>query len=271
MSYEGQSGSAAHGGSGGTEDTFSLDTDEWITEVRGRSGAMLDQLQFFTSKDRVSPVYGGNGGEPFSESRANSVIKAFFGRSGSGLDQLGMYFEDAKPMSMEITSINYDIGGMSMVTQPPWAAMVVLLENNTSLPQQVSQSRAISVTDTSTTTISETTEVSITMKFTTDFIFEKEEITVGFRQSVSYSTGSSHAEQNTYTVNFQATVPPNSSIKATCMVRQGTYDVPYTATANVTYQDKPAPVTQTLHGILKGVATASVDAEYGPAVAAHSA
>ena len=270
-SYDGQSGSTAHGGGGGTEDTFSLDSNEWITEVHGRSGDGVDQLQFYTNLGRVSPVYGGNGGNPFVESRPNSIVKAFFGRSGAGLDQIGMYFEDAKPLSIEVTNIDYDIGGLSMVAQPPEAAMVVMLENKTSSPQQVTQSRSIAVTDTSTTTISESTEISVTMKFTTDFLFEKEEVTLGFKQSVSYSTGSSHSEQNTYTVQFAATVPPNSSIKGTCMVRKGVYDVPYTATAKVTYQDRPAPVIQTLHGILKGVATTSVDAEYSQAVAAQGA
>jgi hypothetical protein len=96
VSYAGQSGSTAHGGGGGSEDTFSLDPDEWITEVHGRSGDMVDQLQFLTSKGRVSPVYGGNGGNAFIESWPKSVVKAIFGRSGAGLDQIGMYFEDAK-------------------------------------------------------------------------------------------------------------------------------------------------------------------------------
>ena len=68
-------GAPLTGGRGGTEDTFLLDTNEWMTEVRGRSGSQLDQVQFFTNLGRVSPVYGGNGGNPFSESLNNSVIK----------------------------------------------------------------------------------------------------------------------------------------------------------------------------------------------------
>jgi hypothetical protein len=87
VAYKGTHGSS-HGGGGGSEDTFDLEDDEWLTEIRGRSGALLDQGQFFLSSGRVSPVYGGYGGAPFAESRANMIVKAFFGRSGLYIDQL---------------------------------------------------------------------------------------------------------------------------------------------------------------------------------------
>jgi hypothetical protein len=45
-------------------------------------------------------------------------------------------------------------------------------------------------------------------------------------------------------------------MKGTCVIEQGTYDVPYTATAKVTYQDRPT-ATMRLHGILKGVTAAT--------------
>ena len=175
-----------------------------------------------------------------------------------------MYFEDAKPIAIEITSINYDLGQLNIVEQPPLAVLTVLLQNATSSPQQLTQSRTFQTTDTGTTTFSETTEVSVQMNFSSDFLVTNSGYTVGFKQGVTYSTGSSHSEQNTYTVQFQATVPPNSSVKGTCSVRQGTYDVPYEAIANVTYQDRPSPTTMTLHGILKGLATALGEAEYDP-------
>jgi hypothetical protein len=49
-----------------------------------------------------------------------------------------------------------------------------------------------------------------------------------------------------------------SKIKATCIGRQSAYDVPWTATANVTYQDQPAPQTVTLHGTQTGVTTKAI-------------
>jgi len=268
VSYDGQPGSNAHGGNGGTQDTFSLGSDEWVTEIHGRSGSQLDQVQFFLNSGRVSPVYGGNGGNPFSESRNGSVVKAFFGRSGSLVDQLGFYFENAKPLLVEITSLNYDLSNLNILDLAPQSVKTVQLINGTSVTQQVSQQDSVQVTDTDTTSISETTEVSVSVQFSANFLFVlKSQVTVGFKQGITYATGSSHTVQTTQTVNFQATVPANSTIQADCIVRQSTYDVPWTATANVTYQDRPQPVTMTLHGTLTGLAVTSVEAQYEPAKA----
>ncbi|GJJ14535.1 hypothetical protein Clacol_008800 [Clathrus columnatus] len=44
---------------------FELDSEEYITKIRGRSGKYINQLQFFTNKGRISPPYGGSGGNLF--------------------------------------------------------------------------------------------------------------------------------------------------------------------------------------------------------------
>lgn len=76
-----------HGGSGGTEQQFSLDADEYINRIEGRSGAEVDQLTFFTSKGRRYGPYGGNGGLPFEIT--GGPVNGFFGRSGSRVDAIG--------------------------------------------------------------------------------------------------------------------------------------------------------------------------------------
>jgi hypothetical protein len=266
-SYDGQPGSNAHGGNGGNQDTFSLGPDEWVTQIRGRSGSLLDQVQFFLNSGRVSPVYGGNGGNPFTENRANSVVKSFFGRSGSQVDQLGFYFEDAKPLSIDITSMNFSLAQLNVAAMPPEVAMTVLLKNSTSGSQQVGQTEAIAVTDTSTTSVTETNQANVSFTVKTDFLVTGSSVTVGYTHGQTTMTGSTNAVAKTYTVNFQATVPANSTIQGNCIVRQSTYDVPWTATAEVTYQDRPQPTIMTLHGTLTGVATTAVEAEYDPAKA----
>jgi hypothetical protein len=254
----------ARGGSGGREDTFNLDDNEWLTELRGRSGSELDQVQFVLSSGRISPVYGGNGGQAFTERRYNSVIKAFFGRSGSLVDQLGVYFEDAKPVAIDITAINYDLSRFDIMAMPPLAMEKVFLDNRTSTPQQVTQAVTVKVTDSTTTSITETHEVSTSFTVEVNAEITKESLTVGCKQGESGMTGQSHSEERDYTVTFQATVPANSTITGTCVARQSTYNVPWTATGQVTYQDRQ-PQTMTLHGMLKGVQTTSVEAEYEPA------
>mmetsp|Transcript_15971 Transcript_15971/g.26098 ORF Transcript_15971/g.26098 Transcript_15971/m.26098 type:complete len:767 (-) Transcript_15971:1560-3860(-) len=59
----------AFGGTGGNENPpFELQQDEYIIQVKGHKGAYVDQIQFVTNLGRVSPVYGGPGGEEFSHS-----------------------------------------------------------------------------------------------------------------------------------------------------------------------------------------------------------
>lgn len=262
VSYDGQPGSNAHGGYGGTEDKFDLGPHEWVTEVHGRSATYLDQVQFYLSSGRVSPVYGGNGGNAFVERRRNSVVKAIFGRSGSLVDQLGFYFEDAKPLAIVLTSLNYDLSHLNVLALAPESVLTVILNNATSEKQTVTQMETVQTSDSSTTTIAETSEMSVSFTTKVDFLVTGASITTGYKEGDTYSTGSTHTDQKSYSVNFSAVVPANSSVAAHCLVRKGTYDVPWTATAEVTYSDRPQPTTMTLHGTLQGVTTTSVEAQY---------
>jgi hypothetical protein len=81
--------SARLGGAGGTGTMISLDSDEYITTVAGRSGTLVDQLTFFTNKGRVYGPYGGSGGTPFSTTVSDG-IKGFYGQSGSLVDKIGI-------------------------------------------------------------------------------------------------------------------------------------------------------------------------------------
>eukprot|EP00514_Thraustochytrium_sp_LLF1b_P003893 CAMPEP_0184507152 /NCGR_PEP_ID=MMETSP0198_2-20121128/93_1 /TAXON_ID=1112570 /ORGANISM="Thraustochytrium sp., Strain LLF1b" /LENGTH=685 /DNA_ID=CAMNT_0026896887 /DNA_START=781 /DNA_END=2838 /DNA_ORIENTATION=- len=54
------------GGGGHDNHPFELGPGEWISEIRGRRGMYLDQIQFFTNLGRESERYGSEGGEPFS-------------------------------------------------------------------------------------------------------------------------------------------------------------------------------------------------------------
>ena len=100
------SSGSGHGGYEGQMDTFSLDDDEWLTEIHGRSGSYLDQVVFYLNSGHVSPVYGGYGGVPFIEKMDKGIIKAFFGRSGSYVDQLGVYFAKLGPTPVLVTPVN---------------------------------------------------------------------------------------------------------------------------------------------------------------------
>ncbi len=82
---------ARHGGSGGREYTFTLDSDEYITGISGRCGDTVDSIRFHTNK-RTSPTFGGSGG--ITDFRfdvpAGNQAAGFVGRAGTTLDAIGL-------------------------------------------------------------------------------------------------------------------------------------------------------------------------------------
>jgi hypothetical protein len=80
-----------HGGSGGRQNSFRLDPDEYITGISGRYGERVDSFQIRTNR-RTSPMFGGSGGNrdylievPYGEQGVG-----FTGRSGIYLDAIGL-------------------------------------------------------------------------------------------------------------------------------------------------------------------------------------
>jgi len=261
IQYKGGS-SYPHGGTGGEEDVFYLNDDEWVTKIEGRSGKHLDQVQFILNSGERSPRYGGTGGEPFEEQMDGRIVKSVFGRSGSVIDQLGVYFEDAKPIEVLIKSMDYDIDQFNVLEMPPEAVMTAFLKNETPTEQHVEQSESISVSNTETTSISETHGLSVKFSVEHNWGLTKGGIEIGYNYENQHTTESSYNETRTSTYNFSAIVPANSTIKATCIARKSKFDIPWTATAQVTYQNLREPETQILHGMLKGIKVSALEAKY---------
>ncbi len=82
-----------HGGTGGRQNIFRLDSDEYIVGLSGRYGEYLDSIQIHTNK-RTSPLYGGDGGRQDYQVSVPSQNYAvgFSGRSGKYLDALGLIY-----------------------------------------------------------------------------------------------------------------------------------------------------------------------------------
>lgn len=80
-----------HGGDGGTAETFSLNDDEHITAISGRYGQYVDSIRFHTNM-RVSPTYGGSGGDAdyYYAAPPGWQIVGFYGRSGAYIDAIGI-------------------------------------------------------------------------------------------------------------------------------------------------------------------------------------
>ena len=81
-----------HGGNGGAQSIFFLNSGEYITSMWGRYGSYVDSIQFGTSAGRSSPKYGGNGGcaNFYYRAPAGYEIAGFYGRSGAYIDAIGV-------------------------------------------------------------------------------------------------------------------------------------------------------------------------------------
>jgi hypothetical protein len=78
-----------HGGTGGSESSFTLEKDEYINRIELRSGSEVDSLTFFTDTGNKFGPFGGSGGG--DHTIVGGPINGFFGRSGSRLDAIGAY------------------------------------------------------------------------------------------------------------------------------------------------------------------------------------
>ena len=83
------------GGGSGFRHTITLDADEYLTGISGRSGRYIDSIRFHTNK-RVTDSIGGRGGENeyHFEAAANAEVAGLFGRADWYMDQLGVVLRD---------------------------------------------------------------------------------------------------------------------------------------------------------------------------------
>jgi hypothetical protein len=98
-----------HGGSGGGQSIFRIDTDEYIVGLNIRYGEYIDSLQILTNK-RNSSYFGGSGGSNNYRMDIPSGYQAigFTGRAGEYLDSIGLTYI---PLSLRISGQTEIAGG----------------------------------------------------------------------------------------------------------------------------------------------------------------
>ena len=117
-----------HGGSGGSRNTFRLDSGEYIVGISGRCGDYIDSIQFQTNR-RESQLYGGSGGGrdyQISVPADNQVV-GFTGRAGIYLDAVGLVFSPISALQTSQAQIAGGRGG-SPFTDPGMAGGARIVE-----------------------------------------------------------------------------------------------------------------------------------------------
>jgi hypothetical protein len=95
----GSQSSDQFGGNGGNPFTFNIANGDYLTLISGSVGVnngsvLLFSLQFFTQQGNKSPVFGSATSTPFNfQAPPGYQISGIFGRSGSGVDALGVYLD----------------------------------------------------------------------------------------------------------------------------------------------------------------------------------
>ena len=99
ISYEvnGETVDLMHGGTGGTEDKFVLNPDEYVMGVYWCFGNIIDSITIVTNQ-RESPLYGGPGGNAHYcyVLGSDMEIVGFLGRAKKAIDAIGCVFR-ARP------------------------------------------------------------------------------------------------------------------------------------------------------------------------------
>lgn len=87
---------ARHGGAGGRDFIFRLDSDEYVIGLSGRYGDNIDSLLIHTNK-RTSQLFGGRGGDRAFRVGvpAGNQAVGFAGRAGDYLDAIGLTYSTA--------------------------------------------------------------------------------------------------------------------------------------------------------------------------------
>jgi hypothetical protein len=104
--------SPRHGGSGGQQHVFRLDSNEYIVGLSGRYGTNIDSIQIRTNK-RTSQPFGGSGGNRdyrVDVTPGNQAV-GFVGRAGSYLDAIGLTFIPLRRQAAEQETVVGGSGG----------------------------------------------------------------------------------------------------------------------------------------------------------------
>jgi hypothetical protein len=241
-----------------------LGPDEDINRIEGRSGSRIDRLQFFTNKGRSSPLYGGNGGNPFVLYADGKVLKYFEGRSGSELDALRAFWWPIQPVAYYVTNVKYDIPDAVLSGAAPYVAGSITLTNASSVSQSTNQSTSIAVSETSSwsNTVGGKIGVKTTFKTGIPFIAEGK-VEVSAEISESYTWGETKGTTKTVGTQVTVNIPPHSQITASFVAQRQEVNIPYSCVWTTDFSNgtkKEEYVT----GTYKGVLVTAVTVSYGP-------
>jgi hypothetical protein len=113
-----------HGGTAADQQcaNFDLGAGEYISELVGRASQYVDAVGYITNLGRRSPMFGGPGGEGFSQSLGlGNRFHGLAGSSGGWLDRIGLVepaggpgggslFEDMLPAGKRVNAIEVCVG-----------------------------------------------------------------------------------------------------------------------------------------------------------------
>lgn len=274
--------SPRHGGglgqSGGTYKVLELKPGDFITEITGQSGDVVDKL-CFSVNGGASTCYGGGGGKAFQVSSNGRPLRAIAGRSADSLDNIGFYF--GNKASIDVGSIKYDDKTLesAIATAPDQRAYQILTNTSQTSPTVTysdTTERSYSETIFWQNEVAESDTHSVGVKFT---IGNKAGPTGGVEGSAELNYQYTHTNQvtktngnskttgvtNTKAYSTQIALPPGQSVRVTSNWKELTFDLPFSYYMNYWNDDDSQPVCRQLQkGVIRGIGSFGIRHTFEP-------
>ena len=225
----------------GSYSSFTFQDKEYIVEATlGYSGYDNGRCGFISFATNQGRQWGsGNPNDELIRFSSCGTLVGLYGRCGSRIDQLGLIF--CKPIkSLSLTKLQYDTSQLDINTTQKNILIVSrgVLENNTSMPAKKTITLTGSYSQTS--TYSHQTSIHYGIKYSVEggLIFAKDKLEIAVDASWTWTWGETTQQTLTVSDTTSIDVPPHESYGVSCTLTEvGPILIPYTATANLEYED----------------------------------
>ena len=110
--------------------TLILEQGEYFKQCEIRSGSVIDNIKFTTSRGRAIQVGGGKGG--YHKEGGDSKLISVRGRSGRLVDQIQLLWMDSDALKYKIVNIEFDVDKGVILNQEPEVIASLTIDNSES-------------------------------------------------------------------------------------------------------------------------------------------
>ena len=250
--------------------TINLNRGEKINKIEVRSDGVVKYILICTDQGQ-SVQFGdinctGSQTVWSSTNLGTGILQGLFGHEGTWLNSVGFIFSKSI-MSEELTDFNWHIDRSELASDQVVAVQSAVATNRSSVQQQNLMNLGVTVTEsrdwsrTDGRTFGQ--KLTVSCEFSGSIGKAGASLELSFEESYTDTKGGSISRSINYGDTVQVNVPPHSQIKASAMMRESKYTIPFDAMWTKTMSDGSVDSTR-VYGSLAGVAYQDYVVSYGP-------